>query len=224
MSKKYLYEEDFGKIKSIEIARRLLKDKSEITYGMVKCREKGYFNEDHMKLINAHQNDAKTRSAEKKTFRNAIFDSWSIIGIDYEVNIEPHTHRNIDVLFTCDGQLYIGEAKGPKSSGDEPLLKAILEIYTYSQLINNKQLFNDYQNNLVWVKEVLKDKSNLKLAIIVFENKDGKPSPMFRQLVKKDQYEPVRELMKQLKIYAIKAESFCNGKVEFFEGFSPREY
>lgn len=224
MSKKYLYEEDFGKIKSIEIARRLLKDKSEITYGMVKCREKGYFNEDHMKLINAHQNDAKTRSAEKKTFRNAIFDSYGNLGIDFEVNIEPHTHRNIDVLFTCDGQLYIGEAKGPKASGDEPLLKAVLEIYTYSQLINKEQLFTDYMSNLVWVEEVLNDTSNLKTAIIVFENKDGKPSPMYRQLVKEDRYEPVRELMKQLKVYAIKAESFCNGKVEFFEGFSPREY
>lgn len=221
---KYLYEQDFGKIESIEVAKRLLKDKSEITYGMIKCRNGGYFVEDHHKKIEAKINDASDREIEKQIFRQAIIDNYINYGIDYEINIEPGIKRNIDVLFTHEGELYIGEAKGPKASGDKTLLKAVLEIYTYSQLINKEQLFNDYLNNLAWVNGVLNNKKDIKLAIILFEKKDGKPSPMYRQLITEDRYAPVRELMKQLKIYAIKAEGFCNGKIEFFDGYSPKNY
>ncbi|MBQ6673745.1 MAG: hypothetical protein IJM77_03915, partial [Spirochaetia bacterium] len=72
--------------------------------------------------------------------------------------------------------------KGPEASGDEPLLKPLLEIETYSRIIDSEKFIDDFTNNLNWVREALSKSQVIKKAIIVYEKKDGKSSPMFRQL------------------------------------------
>ena len=89
-------------------------------------------------------------------------------------NIDPYTKRNIDVLFIYDGCLFIGEMKGPGTSGNDPLLKPLLEIETYSKIIYSENFINDFTKNLKWVKEALSESHVIKKAIIVYEKKDGK--------------------------------------------------
>ena len=83
----------------------------------------------------------------------------------------------------------------------------------------------DYTDKLDWLRTALETNSKIRKCIIVFEKKDGKESPMHRQLYQVE-YKPIWQLMRKLKIYALKAESFCAnpGKIIFFEGFSPSDY
>lgn len=227
MGYKYLYQKigtaGFGKTKSIKIAEELLANHlKELNYEKVISRPEGYYMADHQKLIRSFSNKASDNQIEKKVLRDGIINNYKKYTIDYEINIHPRSKQNIDALFIYDGVLFIGEAKGPRASGNEPLLKAVLEIETYSRIINSKQLVEEYSNNLEWVKNNLKS-CLIKKAVILFE--DNKNSPMYRQLVQKE-YKPIQDLMKELTIYAIKAEMFYkpNGKIVFFEGFSPSDY
>lgn len=230
--KKYLYQKigstGYGKIKSIEIASDLLeKNCSELNdYEKVTPRYEGYYVPDHFKAIsNKEYVSEDSNQAEKRIFRKAVIDNYGKYTIDYEVNICPGEKQNIDVLFFNDGCLYIGEGKGPKASGDESILRAVLEIETYSRLIDQERIFNDYCSNLKWLDNCIKNKSEIKKAIIIFEQKDSEVSPMYKQLITDNQYEPIRVLMRKLKVYAVKAEDFCeNGKISFFDGFSPKDY
>ena len=227
---KYLYQKfgksGYGKTKSIEIANELLNNncKELNSYKKITPRVGGYFVPEHQDKIKKKINEASINQAEKKKFREAVINNYANYTIDYEINIAPGEKQNIDVLFIYDGTLFIGEGKGPKASGDEPLLRAVLEIETYSRLIVSEQLFSDFLANIPWVKKEVQS-NILKKSVILFEKKDGKESPMFRQLYQ-DEYSPIHNLMRKLKVYAIKAESFCqqNGKVEFFKGFSPLDY
>ncbi|MBO7048121.1 MAG: hypothetical protein J6W62_04350 [Spirochaetia bacterium] len=226
MSNNYLYNKDFGKIEAIGIAKRLLDTNcKELIYQKVEPRPGGYFVQNHQDLILKKENKAK-EVIEKKTLRQAVIDNYGKYTVDYEINICPGTKQNIDVLFIHDGFLFIGEMKGPEASGDEPLLKPLLEIETYSRIIDSEKFIDDFTNNLNWVREALSKSQVIKKAIIVYEKKDGKSSPMFRQLFDGKYSETYKILMEKLKIYAIKAESFCkkDGKVEFFTGFSPKDY
>ena len=225
----YLYRKigasGFGKTQSIKIAQKLLKaDCKELNYPKVKPRAEGYFVPDHKTKIEARQNDASELQIEKRTFRQAVIDNYKKYAVDYEVNICPGEKQNIDVLYIFSRALWIGECKGPKASGDEPLLKAVFEIETYSRIINPNQFVCDYTERLDWVKNNLKSKG-IKKCVILFEIKDGNESPTHRQLYQ-DEYEPIHQLMSKLQIYAVKAESFCAkpGKIEFFEGFRPKDY
>lgn len=239
----YLYRKigasGFGKTQSIRIAQKLLKaDCKELNYPKVNPRSEGYYVPEHQTKIKTRQNDASDSQIEKRTFRQAVIVNYKRYAIDYEVNICPGEKQNIDVLFLFSKSLWIGECKGPKASGDEPLLKAVLEIEIYSRIINSGQLARDYAKNIDWIMNTLKYKTklkngkfktgirdNIKKCVILFETKDGKESPMRRQLYQ-DEYEPIQQLMSKLQIYAVKAESFCAkpGKIEFFEGFSPKDY
>ncbi len=213
-------------------------DCKELNYTKVKPRSEGYLVPDHQAKIKKRQNDASDSQIEKRTFRQAVIDNYKKYAIDYEVNICPGEKQNIDVLVLFSKSLWIGECKGPKASGDEPLLKAVLEIETYSRIINSGQLARDYAKNIDWIMNTLKYKiklkngkfktgirDNINKCVILFETKAGKESPMRRQLYQ-DEYEPIHQLMRKLQIYAVKAESFCakSGKIEFFEGFSPKDY
>lgn len=229
MSLSYLYQKigasGYGKTQSIKIAQKLLKaDCKELNYEKVKPRSEGYYVPEHHTKIKTRQNDASELQIEKRTFRQTVIDNYKKYAVDYEVNICPGEKQNIDVLFLLDGHLWIGECKGPKASGDEPLLKAVLEIETYSRIINSNQFACDYAGKLDWVKASLKS-NVIQKCVILFEAKEGRESPMRRQLYQ-DEYEPIHQLMRKLQIYAVKAESFCAkpGKIEFFEGFSPEDY
>jgi len=229
VSLSYLYRKigtsGYGKTQSMKIAQELLdSDCKELNYEKVKPRSEGYFVPDHHIKIKTRQNEASELQIEKRTFRQAVIDNYKRYAIDYEVNICPGEKQNIDVLFLFSRALWIGECKGPKASGDEPLLKAVLEIETYSRIINSNQLICDYTGKLDWVKAGLKS-NVIQKCVILFATKDGRESPMCRQLYQ-DEYEPIHQLMSKLQIYAVKAESFCAkpGKIEFFEGFSPKDY
>lgn len=229
MSNFYLYQKigtaGYGKTESIKIAQTLLdSDCKELNYAKVTPRSDGYFVQDHQTKIKARLNEASEDQIEKRTFRQAVIDNYKRYAIDYEINICPGEKKNIDVLFLFSGSLWIGECKGPNASGEEPLLKAVLEIETYSRIINSNQLVFDFTENLEWVKTNLHS-STIRKCVILFSTKDDRVSPMYRQLFQKE-YEPVHQLMRKLKIYAIKAELFCDnpGKIEFFEGFSPEDY
>lgn len=239
----YLYRKigasGYGKTQSIKIAQELLdSDCKELNYEKVKPRSEGYFVPKHQDKITRRKNDASKRQIEKRTIRQAVIDNYKKYAIDYEINIRPRTKQNIDVLFLLDGHLWIGEFKGPGDSGEEPLLKAVLEVETYSRIIYHSRLLSDYVENLDWIRNALEYRielengkfefvlrSQINKCVILFEKTDGNESPMRRQLYQ-DEYEPIHQLMRKLQIYAVKAESFCAkpGKIEFFEGFSPEDY
>ena len=228
MEYKYLYQKigtaGFGKTKSIKIAEELLANHlKELNYEKVIPRSEGYFMP-HQELISSFTNKASDNQAEKKALRDGVINNYKKYTIDYEINICPGKKQNIDALFIYDGDLFIGEAKGPRASGDEPLLKAVLEIETYSRIINSEQLVEEYSNNLEWVKKNLKT-NVIKKAVILFEECDNRKSPMYMQLIQ-EKYQPIHELMKELKIYTVKAEPFykSNGEILFFKGFSPSNY
>lgn len=223
----YLYrkigKKNYGKTKSIKLAQELLNNK--MTYDKVVPWENGYFVPEHQTKILTKQNEASDEQKEKQTFRQAVIDNYKKYAIDYEINICPGEKQNIDVLFLFDGSIWMGECKGPAASGNEPLLRAVLEIETYSQIIDQKKLIEDYTDKLNWLKTAIERNNKIRKCIIVFEKKDGKESPMHRQLYQAE-YKPIWLLMRKLKIYALKAESFCAnpGKIIFFEGFSPSDY
>ncbi len=225
----YLYQKigtaGYGKTESIKIAQALLdSDYKELNYAKIPSRPDGYFVPEHQTKIKLRQNEASEDQIEKRTIRQAIIDNYKRYAIDYEINICPGEKQNIDVLFHFLGSLWIGEGKGPNASGDEPLLKAVLEIETYSRIINSERFVLDFSENLDWLKSNL-NSSEIKKCVILFTTKDDRVSPMYRQLFQKE-YEPIHQLMRKLKIYAVKAELFCDnpGKIEFFEGFSPEDY
>ncbi len=229
MSKSYLYQKigtaGYGKIESIKIAQTLLDSNcKELNYAKVIPRPDGYFVLDHQTKIKARHNAASDVQIEKRTFRQAVIDNYKRYAIDYEINICPGEKQNIDVLFLFVSKLWIGEGKGPNASGEEPLLKAVLEIETYSRIIKSEKLVYAYTKNLDWVKDNLKS-NKIQKCVILFTTKDGRKSSMYRQLFQKE-YEPIHQLMRNLKIYVVKAECFCDtqGKIEFFEGFSPEDY
>ena len=229
MSKSYLYQKigtaGYGKKESIKIAQKLLdSDCKEMNYEKVNPRSDGYFVLDHQTKIKTRQNEASDVQKEKRTFRQAVIDNYKRYAIDYEINICPGEKQNIDVLFLFSGNLWIGECKGPNASGEEPLLKAVLEIETYYRIIKSEKFVHDYTENLDWVKNNLQSET-IKKCVILFSTKDDRVSPMYRQLFQKE-YEPIHQLMRNLKIYVVKAECFCDtqGKIEFFEGFSPEDY
>lgn len=227
MSVEYLFDEITSKTRSIEIAKTLLLNTDQLTYTKILCRPNGYFVNDHHIKLRERKNDASLTEIEKFTFRQAIIDNYEKYGIDYEINIVPKTKRNIDVLFIYNGLLFIGEGKGPSetASGNEALLRAVLEIDTYSKLIDSQKLFSDFLTNLQWLDNKLNDKQNIYKAILIFPRSKNKPSKMYRQLIIEEKYEPIRALMKKLHIYAINAEEFCyNNKVVFYDDFSLEDY
>ncbi len=227
---KYLYQKigqtGYGKTKSIEIANELLsKNCKELdSYIKIQPREGGYFVHEHKEKITSKCNEASDKQAEKKKIREAVINNYRNYTLDYEVNIVPGGKQNIDVLFFHDGYLFIGEGKGPKSSGNEPLLKAVLEVETYSRIIYPEKILEDYKKNVEWLSEKIKY-NTIKKAVILFEQNDGSESPMRKQLYQK-KYLPIHKLMKKLQIYAIKAELFCQekGRIEFYKNFSPSDY
>ena len=203
----------------------MCRDCTEITsYEVIEPRKGGYFVPAHRELIESKVNDAIID--EKRECRQGKINNDKKFGLYYEINIEPGKKRNIDALFVYDSKLWIGEMKGPleNGSGGEPLLKAILEIYTYSQLIKKPQFINDYIRNTDWLSDEIEYQIDVAMTIIIFEKTGESPSKMYTQLY--DENSSVVKLMKKLKVYAIKAEEFCkeNGKVEFFSGFSPNDY
>lgn len=85
--------------------------------------------------------------------------------IDYEIPLTAGTKQNIDLLCKNDKFLNIIELKSDKSK--ESILKAILEIYTYEQLLN-KEEWEKYISGVI-DNQNLKDQLEIKKCIMLFE-------------------------------------------------------
>lgn len=170
-----------------------------------------------------------------------IEDAWSAqqyldhkeVVIDYQTALNEEggdAAGRVDLLLLVrdkdENKLLFGEVK--KKDSAEPLLRAILEVNTYRELCKAEELIQNYCEKSPRLKDTIVNPKEILKAIIVFEfefeeTNRGKKESLFTQL-KLSKYRNVQELMRKLKVYAIKAEALEEGIIEYYEGFGPSDY
>ena len=126
--------------------------------------------------IDAHgetNREAKSNRVEEiividmfEKYKNSVHPVFGQI-IDYQIPLKGSLHdkaKAIDFINYKNGNLYLTEIKAPGST--ESVLKAILEIQTYYQVLDKKTLTDEIKAK----REISVDIENIKKCIAVFEN------------------------------------------------------
>ena len=140
----------------------------------------------------------------KKLFNLNLGDLGKIIG--YEIPLKNSEKDKglgkIDLISIKDEIIYLIELKKP--SNNESILRAMLEIQTYSEQLNSEKFKNDFKFN---------SDNELKKAILIFEN--SKQHKMLKEMKKLTQSATL-ELLDILKIevYIITAPGYDDLSIE----------
>ena len=165
-------------IKSL-YSNKIISDKK-ITGINTKQRENSYYTQSHEKLV-ANINPKSNRNEEiyvKEVFKNNDFEAQFGIPIEYQVplkNKQKDCLGKIDLITykETENELYLIEVKAQKSK--ETALKTILEIQTYYQTVEQKELIKDLTITKVNKKYgnrgiQLKENPKILKGIIVFRD------------------------------------------------------
>lgn len=129
--------------------------------------------------IKAHEQESSDVStelmcSEKWTVKNMFLgkiDHDDIFGqlIDYEVPLKNKRNDgtgNIDFISMKNGKLWMVEIK--KYTSDESILKALLEIQSYYQIVDKEKLIKDYKKDLN-----LNDNIEIEKVVAVFDRTEA---------------------------------------------------
>ena len=167
------------------IAEEILKNLNHLEQIEPKTRQSSYKIESHRKL--AKDSRPENSNQDEKWLAKSMYGkSYTGIGkiIDFQVplkDIKDDKLGEIDLLAhnKDTNEVYILELKKPQSP--ETLLRCILEVYTYSKIVDQNRLLKDF--NL--------EGNNIRKAVVIFEdsqaNRDYKSEhhPLVRGLAQK---------------------------------------
>jgi hypothetical protein len=182
-----------------EIIAKYLLDHSDLWKNIKPItRNKPYKTPSHVGIKNG---DVKT-NREEEWLAKSMFDNNDYNGIgkiiDYQTplkNTKSDKAGKIDLLSMPDSStLYLIELK--KESNTETLLRCVLEIYTYSRIVDGKRLLHDFGLN---------ENVVIKPIVAIFKN-----SVQYKQIKSPN----VLKLIKELKVEIVALEAELKVKVE----------
>jgi hypothetical protein len=147
-----------------EVIAKYLLDHLDL-WGKIKpiTRESPYKPPDH---VGIKVGDVKIEQEEKWLAKSMYGKRFDVLGeiIDYETPLKNHKHDDvgeIDLLAKPTSlTLYLIELKKEDNTNDT-LLRSVLEIYTYSKIVDQKRLLQDFQFG---------ENSQVKLVVAVFKD------------------------------------------------------
>jgi len=184
------HQQRLSEIAAAELRRR----SQELTVPKSK-RGSGHYSEDRAKLAD----DAKKKRPQKYTqekwdarvMLGQVFDDIGEI-IDFETPLVEagRSKENVDLLAYNKDTNTLTLLEYKTKENREPLLRCVLEIFTYGQRINEKKFLADFNKSPFQVP------IDAKIRTAVFVHKDSKPYKHFHQ----GENTEIRRLMRELKV------------------------